>query len=285
MPNRWSQGPPPPGSLPGWLQHRFPPCFPWAACACCQPWLPLRLQDKIHRGRACLLLVFKVAGESCSKLQVTAFWDKWTKRGPAGGTRRLDPKERSQLRENVPPQLCTPETVTVASHWSQEPRCPGQGGGQNQSRLGSPPFLGPWVSVPHLQNGTVNASLLGGEKMKWGSQLGTHPVPTVEGASSWVGWSLNLLFHPMRQVWALWAISLNTAHTHTHTHMHAPLLSHPGVPGHNPSGACWGTRGAGAASPMALAPGLPTPLAPGCHAGSQDTYTSLMRHLHYPTSP
>ena len=128
---------------PSWMAPaQVPPCSPWAVCACCRPWLPLRLQDKIHRGRACLLLVFKVAGESCSKLQVTAFWDKWTKRGPAGGTRRLDPKERSQLRENVPPQLCTPETVTVASHWSQEPRCPGQGGGQNQSRLGSPPFLG-----------------------------------------------------------------------------------------------------------------------------------------------
>lgn len=113
--------------------------------------------------------------------------------------------------------------------------------------------------------------------MKWGSQLGTHSMPPVEGASSWVGWSLNLLFHPMRQVWALWAISLNTAHTHTR--IHTPLLSHPGAPGHKPSGARWGTGAAGAASPMALAPGLPTPLAPGCHSGSQDTYTSLMRHL------
>lgn len=61
--------------------------------------------------------------------------------------------------------------------------------------------------------------------MKWGSQLGTHPIPPVEGASSWVGWSLNLLFHPMRQVWALWAISLNTAHTHTHTYTHRFLAT------------------------------------------------------------
>ena len=77
----------------------------------------------------------------------------------------------------MPPQFCTPETVTVASHWMLEPRGPGQGRGhQNRSRLGSPPFLGPWASVPHLQNGTVNASLLGWREDEVGQPAGL-PTP------------------------------------------------------------------------------------------------------------